>query len=152
MVEAEAAAAAAQAEMQAARARFVEDAAALAVERAKIARMVEGELVELAILIAETIVDSVDDDELPVRLAKEALRLLPGTESATIRAGAGAYEAILGELGEQFEYDGVAIRLHADPGIEGAGCIVESSEVRIDGSIRERLAAVARAIREERDE
>lgn len=150
LVEAEAAAAASVAEMESARARFAEEAAALAVERARIARLVEGELIELAMMIAETIVHSVDDDALPVALAKEALRLLPGTEHAVLRAGAGAYEAILAEFGEQFEHDGVVVRVHADPSIEGAGCIVETSEVRIDGTVRERLAAVARAIHDER--
>ena len=152
LVEAEAATAEVRAEMERARALFVEEAAALAVERAKIARIVEGELIELALMIAETIVESVDDDALPVALAREALRLLPGTENATLRAGAGAYEAILGELGEQFEHEGVRVRVHADPNLEVAGCIVETSEMRIDGSIRERLAAIARAIEEERVE
>lgn len=151
LVEAEAASAQAKAELDRARERFVEEAAALAVERAKIARLVEGELVDLAVMIAETIVESVDDDELPVALAREALRLLPGTESATLRAGAGAYEAILGELGEHFEHEGVRVRVHADPTLEGPGCIVESAEVRIDGTIRERLAAVADAIHGERE-
>ena len=136
--------------MELAREHFVQEAASLAVERAKIARIVEGELVDLAVMIAQTIVESIDDDELPLALAREALRLLPGTESATLRAGAGAYEAILGELGEQFEFEGVRVRVHADPTIEGAGCIVETPEVRIDGSIQERLAAVAQAIHDER--
>lgn len=151
LVEAEAAIAQMKAEMELAREHFVEEAAALAVERAKIAQLVEAELVDLAVMIAETIVESIDDDALPIALAREALRLLPGTENAVLRAGAGAYEAILGELGEQFEHEGVQVRVHADPSIEGAGCIVETSEVRIDGTIRERLASVAAAIHDERE-
>jgi len=135
-------------ELEAERARFAEAAAALATERARLARVLEGELIDLAVLMAEAIVGTIDDDELPVRIAREGLALLPGCQRATLRAGSGAYEAIVAEFGVSFERDGVRIRVEADDALEGPGCLLEAPEVRIDARVRERLAMAGRAMHE----
>ncbi len=132
------------------RTRFAEAVVALATERARLARVMEGELIDLAVLMAEAIVGSIDDDELPVRIAREALALLPGCRRATLRAGSGAYEAIVAAFGVSFERDGVEIHVEADDSLEGPGCVLEAPQARIDARVRERLTMAGRAMHEMR--
>lgn len=132
------------------RRQFAEAAVALAVERARVAHVMEGELIDLSVLVAEAIIGTVDDDDLPVRIAREALGMLPQCSKVTLRAGAGAFESILANFGESFTRDGVVIRVVAAPELEGPGCILEAPEARVDARIRERLEMAARAMHEAR--
>ena len=129
---------------------FVHSTLALASEQARVARLLEGELVDLAVHIASAIIGSFEHEELAPRLAKEALSLLPCCKTATLRASPDAYQAIVGSHGERFQHEGVDVRVQLDHQMDDPGCVVETSENRIDARIRERLRMVARAIHEER--
>ncbi len=139
-----------RAELDEMRRAYAEAAAGLAVERARQAKLLEGEMADLAVVIAEALVGTFDASVLAPRLAREVLTMLPETERATLRVSAAAAAAITEAFGETFVHDGVAVRVRLDPTMQDIGCVLDTEQVRIDGRLSERLAMVGRAIHDAR--
>lgn len=136
--------------LEEARQEFVEEAANLAAERRHVAWSLEGELIDLAVAMAEALVGSIEDPSLAPRLAKEALACLPEADEATLRVGSTAFEAICDRHGATFTHEGTKVTLRLDDTLRGPGCLVESREAQVDARIHERLMLAARAMHEER--
>ncbi|MDD9933846.1 MAG: FliH/SctL family protein, partial [Myxococcales bacterium] len=132
---------------------FAEAAAELAVARAQTLWDVEGQILDLAVSIAEVLIEREleTDPELHQTLARAALRTLGEGEEPVLRVSPDAHSAILTCFGgETLSVDGVRARLKLDPTMEGLGCIAENEHRRVSGTIAERLRTIRRALEDER--
>ncbi len=129
--------------------RFAELAAELTVARHEASEGLDRRVVELAMVIAESLVGECvrREPETALRFVREALSTLAETPRAVVRAAPNA-AAVLFDLlgGERAELDGVAVELKRDATLEGHDCIVETPSQRVDGRVRQRLDAIGRAL------
>ena len=132
---------------------FSTAAVELATARELVLHSVEGQLLDLAIAVAEVLVErEVErDPELHGVLAKAALEALDMGEGARMRVSPDAHAAIQLALGEgPLEVGGCAVQLEQDPSIGGLGCVVDSGGQRADGTLADRLRAIRRSFEDER--
>lgn len=132
---------------------FARAAADLGAARAQILASVEGQLLELALAIASSIIErEIElDPELHQGLARAALATLGSAPGARLRASREAHAAIVAALGSPVvTADGIEVQLTMDPTLEGLGCIAENEHTRVDGRVGERLRAVLRSLEDER--
>jgi flagellar biosynthesis/type III secretory pathway protein FliH len=132
---------------------FTHAALELALARAATLSVLEGQLLDLSIEIAESLIEREleQQPELHTTLARAALASLGDAERVTLRTSPSAFEAICQTLGgPETTVSGVHVVVHADETIPGLGCIVDGENVRIDATVAERLRAVRRAFEDER--
>ncbi|HTU62316.1 MAG TPA: FliH/SctL family protein, partial [Polyangiales bacterium] len=125
----------------------------LAVARTATLTVLEGQLLDLSIEIAESLIERELEQhpELHSTLARAALASLGDADRVTLRTSPDAFEAICQQLGgPETTVNGVHVTVHADDTIPGLGCIVDGESVRIDATVAERLRAVRRAFEDER--
>ncbi len=125
----------------------------LAIARAATLAVLEGQLLDLAIEVAEAIIDKEvsAEPELHAALARAALQSLGDAKHVTLRTSPDGFEAIAGAFGgDDIETQGVRVHIVADPTLPGLGCVVDGDSVRVDATVNERLRAVRRAFEEER--
>lgn len=135
-----------------AKARFTEAAAALGLQEVPTDSLVEP-LLELSVGIAEAIVEDAIEREsgLHERLAKAALEALGTPEGAELRASPEAYDALMASLGApELRNETSTVPILRDATLEGLGCVARAGRARVDGRVRERLAAVRDALVHER--
>lgn len=117
--------------------------------RARILASAETELLELAVSIAEAIIEREieRDPAIHATLAKAAVAALGDTSHARLRVSRTAHRAITQIHGEAaVDVDGVRVELTLDNSLEGLSVVAESGASRVDGRVSERLSAVLRAI------
>ncbi|MBI2893695.1 MAG: hypothetical protein HYY06_09100 [Deltaproteobacteria bacterium] len=132
---------------------FARAAAELGAARAQVLSSVEGQLLELAVAIASSVIDrEIEvDPELHGSLARAALATLGSAPGARLRASRDAHAAIVAVFGSPtVTMDGLTVQVTMDPALEGLGCIAENEHTRVDGRIGERLRAVLRSLEDER--
>ena len=132
---------------------FTNAALELAIARTAALSALEGQLLDLSIEIAESLVEHElqRDPELHGTLARAALSSVGDADQVTLRTSSDAFEAICQQLGgHETTVNGVHVTVHADDTIPGLGCIVDGERVRIDATVAERLRAVRRAFEDER--
>jgi vacuolar-type H+-ATPase subunit E/Vma4 len=133
---------------------FASAAIELAIARTATLAVLEGQLLDLSIEVAQALIErEVEaDPKLHAALARAALQSL-GSDSTnvTLRTSPDGFEAIIAALGgADVEVRGVRVQIVADSAIPGLGCVVDGDNVRVDASVSERLRAVRRAFEEER--
>jgi flagellar biosynthesis/type III secretory pathway protein FliH len=132
---------------------FARAALELATARAQVIADVEGELITLALAIAEALVErEVERDPLlHKRLALTALAVVQGAETATLRCAPESYDAVVGAFGaDEIDVGGTRARVLRDETLVGLGVMVDAGATRVDGTLRERLHDAWRAIEVER--
>jgi flagellar biosynthesis/type III secretory pathway protein FliH len=132
---------------------FTNAALELAMARTATLAVLESQLLDLSIEIAESLIEHeiARNPELHSTLAHAALKSLGDTDRVTLRTSPDAFEAICQQLGgPETTVNGVHVTVHADDTIPGLGCIVDGESVRIDATVTERLRAVRRAFADER--
>ncbi len=135
-------------ELVAARAAFAEAAVALAAARPEFVAAQEPIVAQLALEIAEAILEDEvrERPELHRALARAALETIDLSVPARLRASRESYDAIVECFGgPRIEVAGRRVEVVLDAGLEGLGCIVDAGESRVDGRIRERIEAVRQA-------
>lgn len=132
---------------------FASAAIELSIARAATLAVLEGQLLDLAIEVAEALIEKEveADPKLHSALARAALQSLGDSTQVTLRTSPEGFEAITSALGgTDVEVRGVRVQIVADQTIPGLGCVVDGDNVRVDASVSERLRAVRRAFEEER--
>ena len=132
---------------------FANAAVELAIARTATINLLEGQLLDLAIEIASSLIEREVEREpkLHATLARAALSSLGDASGATLRTSPEAYETICQTLGgAEANVRGVHLQVIADATIPGLGCVVDGDNMRIDATVSERLRAVRRAFEEER--
>jgi flagellar biosynthesis/type III secretory pathway protein FliH len=132
---------------------FTNAALELAIARTATLSVLEGQLLDLSIEIAESLIEREIEHhpELHSTLVRAALASLGDADRVTLRTSPDAFEAICQQLGgPETTVNGVHVTVHADDTIPGLGCIVDGESVRIDATVAERLRAVRRAFEDER--
>lgn len=117
--------------------------------RARVLFNAESQLLDLAVSIAEMLIErEVErDPSLHNAFARAAVAALGDTRAAKLRVSRDAFRAITEIHGEEaVDVDGVRVELTLDNSLEGLSVVAESGASRVDGRVRERLAAVLRAI------
>jgi hypothetical protein len=128
---------------------FVLAAMELGSLRARLLASTEAQVLELAVAIAEALIEREVEKtpEIHQAFARAAVSALGDTRQAKLRVSRAAYRAITEMHGEEaVEVDGVRVELMLDNSLEGLSVVAESGSSRVDGRMRERLAAVLRAI------
>lgn len=124
----------------------------LASLRARVLANAEGQLLELAVAIAEAIIERAIERDPAVHgaLARAAVAALGDTSHAKLRVSRAAFKAISQVHGEAaVDVDGVRVELTLDNSLEGLSVIAEAGASRVDGRVSERLGAVLRALEAE---
>ncbi|HET6336745.1 MAG TPA: FliH/SctL family protein [Polyangiales bacterium] len=132
---------------------FASAAIELSIARAATLAVLEGQLLDLSIEVAEALIEKeVEmDPTLHAALARAALQSLGDSTNVSLRTSPDGFEAITTALGgADVEVRGVRVHIVSDPTIPGLGCVVDGDNVRVDASVSERLRAVRRAFEEER--
>ena len=132
---------------------FARAAIELAAARHDLVASAEAQLLELAVAIAQSIVEREIEvhPELHGTLARAAIKTLNDVNGATLRASREAYGAIVDVFNEPFvSVDGTRVKVQLDPTIEGLGVVAENAHMRVDGRLSERLRSVMRALEEAR--
>jgi hypothetical protein len=132
---------------------FTNAALELASARAASLSVLEGQLLDLSIEIAEALIEREvsEDPTLHSTLARAALASIGDSDRVTLRTSPDAFEAICQTLGgPETTVNGVHVTVHADATIPGLGCVVDGENVRIDATVTERLRAVRRAFHDQR--
>jgi len=127
---------------------YMQAAADLALARSRIMRDIEAQVLNLAVDIAQTLVEDELESkpELHQSLARAAIETLGDPHHAELLASPDAFETLVALIGEPFmEVDGVRVPLRADPQLRGLGCIARNETGQVDGRVRERLRAVRQA-------
>jgi hypothetical protein len=122
----------------------------LASLRARVLSNAESQLLELAVSIAEVIIEREVERDPTVHqaFARAAVAALGDTRQAKLRVSRQAYKAITEVHGEEgVEVDGVRVEMTLDNSLEGLSVVAESGASRVDGRVSERLAAVLRALK-----
>ncbi|MDB4989880.1 MAG: hypothetical protein JWN04_5058 [Myxococcaceae bacterium] len=117
--------------------------------RARLLASTEAQLLELAVTIAEALIEREIEKapEIHLAFARAAVAALGDTRAAKLRVSRAAYRAITEIHGEEaVDVDGVRVELTLDNSLEGLSVIAESGSSRVDGRVRERLGAVLRAL------
>lgn len=117
--------------------------------RARTLANAESQLIELAVSIAEVIIEREieKDPAIHAALARAAVSALGDTRHAKLRVSRKAFRAITEIHGEEaLDVDGVSVELTLDNSLEGLSVVAESGASRVDGRVTERLAAVLRAL------
>lgn len=130
-------------------AAFVHAALEIASLRARLLSNTESQLLDLSVTIAEALIERAveQDPSLHHAFARAAVAALGDTSAAKLRVSRDAFRAITELHGEEaVEVDGVRVELMLDNSLEGLSVVAESGASRVDGRVRERLAAVLRAI------
>lgn len=113
---------------------------------------VEGELVELAMRVAERILlrEAETDRGLVVRTVRKALEHLTDRESIVLRVNPVDLEVVRGEKVRLTEaFDGIArVVVEADGGVLPGGCVAESSLMQVDARLGHQLEAILSALKE----
>jgi flagellar biosynthesis/type III secretory pathway protein FliH len=128
---------------------FAHAALELASLRARLLAGTEAQVLELAVSIAEALIEREleRDPAVHVAFARAAVAALGDTRAAKLRVSRAAFRAITEIHGEEaVEVDGVRVELTLDNSLEGLSVVAESGASRVDGRMSERLAAVLRAI------
>lgn len=131
---------------------FAEALLELATLRARALREAEQGLTDLAVRVAQAILERELDSDPAAHLAlvRAALGAFGDAERSRLRASKRTYDAIVEVKGtSEIEYEGVRVEVMLDPTLEGLGCVVEGEVNQVDGRVEERLAAVWRAFRAE---
>jgi len=114
---------------------------------------VEEQLLELAVQLAEVLVEHeiTRDPQIHAVLVRAALAAIEGTQPSVVRASRAAHAAIVETFGEpNVEVDGTAVAIVLDARLVGLGVVVESQDSRVDGRVAERLRSALRAMQDER--
>lgn len=122
----------------------------LASLRARVLSNAESQLLDLAVTIAEVMIErEVErDPALYEAFARAAVAALGDTRLAKVRVSRLAYKAIADIHGEDgVDVDGVRVEMTLDNSLDGLSVVAESGSSRVDGRVSERLAAVLRALR-----
>jgi hypothetical protein len=132
---------------------FASAAIELAIARSATLAVLEGQLLDLSIEVAEALIErEVEaDPKLHGALARAALQSLGDATQVTLRTSPDGFEAVCAALGgPEVEVRGVRVQIVPDSAIPGLGCVVDGDNVRVDATVSERLRAVRRAFEEER--
>jgi hypothetical protein len=132
---------------------FASAAIELAIARSATLAVLEGQLLDLSIEVAEALIErEVEaDPKLHGALARAALQSLGDATHVTLRTSPDGFEAVCAALGgPEVEVRGVRVQIVPDETIPGLGCVVDGDSVRVDATVSERLRAVRRAFEEER--
>jgi vacuolar-type H+-ATPase subunit E/Vma4 len=132
---------------------FASAAIELSIARAATLAVLEGQLLDLAVEVAEAIIEKEvsADTTLHAALARAALQSLGDAKHVILRTSQEGFEAITAAFdGDEVDLRGVRVQIVSDPAIPGLGCVVDGDNVRVDATVNERLRAVRRAFEEER--
>lgn len=135
------------------RGRFEEAVVDLATARQELLAQAESQILDLAIRISETIIETEVEarPELHESLVKAALRCVEGERSVELQVAPAAFALLCERFGgSKFEKNGVAVVMHEKAELHGLGCVVETGNVRVDGRVHQRLLAVRRSFEEMR--
>ncbi len=133
--------------------QFAEAVGALSETRASLREEVTEPLLELAVGIAEALVERAieREPELHRALAQAALDALGGAADAELRVSRATYEAIVEHHGEaRIRHGASTVPLVVDASIEGLGAVAVQGWTRVDGRLRERLRGALEAMLHER--
>lgn len=113
--------------------------------RERIVRRVEGELVELALAIAQLVVRrELDRSGVPPALVRDALEALPRGGEVVLRLNPTDLEVLRG-MGEGMLQ---GVRVEEDPTVPRGGCVVEGELGRVDARPEVQMEEIARRLRE----
>jgi hypothetical protein len=118
--------------------------------RARVLSNAESQLLELAVTIAEVLIErEVErDPSLHEAFARAAVAALGDTRQAKLRVSRQAFKAITEVHGDEgVDVDGVRVEMTLDNSLEGLSVMAESGASRVDGRVSERLGAVLRALK-----
>lgn len=121
--------------------------------RSRALMAVEEQLLELAVQLAEVLVEHelTRDPQIHGALVRAALAAIEGTQPSVVRASRAAHAAIVETFGQPtVEVDGTPVAIVLDPRLDGLGVVVESQDSRVDGRVAERLRSALRAMQDER--
>lgn len=122
---------------------------ALTAARAELLAVAEGELVELSVEIARSLLGAEIEarPELHRTLVRAALDVLRGESVPRVRLSPEAFDAILGATGSRvLEAHGQRVELEADPELRGAGAVIEGGSSSVDARLETRLERVRDAL------
>jgi len=142
----------AQAEIMAEKQAFCAALLDIATLRARALREAEQGLTDLAIRIAQAILERElkHDPSLHLRLVRSTLAAFGDAHRSKLRASPRTYDAIIEVQGSAvIDVEGVEVTIIRDASLDGLGCVVEGEVNLVDGRVEERLAAVWRAFRAE---
>jgi vacuolar-type H+-ATPase subunit E/Vma4 len=129
---------------------FATAALELASLRARVLSNAESQLLELAVQVAEVIIEREVERDPAVHeaFARAAVAALGDTRHAKVRVSRQAFKAISEIHGEEaVDVDGVRVEMMLDNSLEGLSVVAESGASRVDGRVSERLGAVLRALK-----
>ncbi|MGF1465978.1 MAG: FliH/SctL family protein [Sandaracinaceae bacterium] len=141
--------AAERADLERARAEYVEAVRALPRTQEIAVAALEEPLLALAVAVAEALVGEAvsRDPALHQRLASAALETLADPTDARLRVSPAAHDALVEILGAaHLPYAGREIPLERDPELRGLGGIALAGPSRVDARVGERLAAALDAM------
>lgn len=120
--------------------------------RARALSGVEEQLLELAVQLAEVLIEHeiARDPQIHGVLVRAALAALEGGHIGVVRASPAALAAIVETFGEaRVEVDGTHRDIVLDSRLDGLGVVVEGADTRVDGRVGERLRSALRAMQDE---
>ncbi|MGE0787564.1 MAG: FliH/SctL family protein [Sandaracinaceae bacterium] len=133
--------------------RFSSALGEMADHRARVREELVGPVLELATALAEALVERelTTSNDLATRLARAALESLGEADGAQLRVSQATYDAVVEVHGEAaIQHEGRSIPVVVDASVDGLGAIAVAGWTRVDGRVRERLAAAREAMEHER--
>lgn len=131
---------------------FGEAALEIASLRARLVSGMEVQLLELAVSIAEAIVEREieRDPKVLATLAKTALSALGDANACRLRVSREAHRSLTEQYGESaVDVDGVRVEMVLDHSLEGLDLVAETPASRVDGRLKERFSQILRALEAE---